>query len=552
LGGVGLAEKEMVLELKNPALLILLIVMVALFVLELQVTLSTPISFGDEGFYARMAQTFGQDLDYPKWMPFRYMELAKRGYSKPPLWSMLNGSFIMIFGFSEAIIKFLTPFIGILIGMAAFFLIKRLFNDKIALIAAIMICTIPSFVTYTVTFYVEMLEVLYTTMFLFLFVIGLKEDKMKYLIVATCFGTLAYFTKKTGILFFAFILIGLVYEILKKKQLFPLLKKYAVLIILPLLLCSSLIFRTYIMYGGFCDVPIFEIPPINSLVSLDCDQFSFQSKYEFAGRTEEVGSENTIWNMGVINYMSFAYGNIWFVVLAAFAGGLIFLYRREPKDMLVLAFLLLYIPIMILSGRGEDAARFALPWASVICLLAAAYYEEAYNFIKSHQRHVAVAIFILVIALGYLNFSDKIGAMVQVKSFYPSFFKACDWIKANTPEGSLVSTLYVYRAGYCSQRRVATINADMALSNNVTYAHEVAKMFGMDYVWINKFAIDPSNRHLSEMIDLSYVQLLEDNSAQNTTALFKKIYEDGPSLGSCSSYWNQNSVCDGNVVYKVV
>ena len=544
-------EKEVVLEFKNPAFIILLVILGVLLVMEMQVAFGNPVSFGDEGYYGSMAKTFGQDLDYPKWTPFRSSVLAERGYSKPPLWPMLQGGIMMFVGSGEAVAKFLTPFIGFLIGVAYFLLIKRLTNEKLALIAAIMISTIPSFVTYTVTFYVEMLEVLYTTMFLFLFILGIKEDKMKYLFVSTFFAVLAYFTKKTGLLLLGLVVVGFVYELIKKKQLVPLLKRYAVLLLVPMLLSSALIFRTYIMYGGFCDVPIFEVPPLNSMVNMNCDVFLFESKYDYVGTTAQVGTEQNIWTLGVADYVNSAYGNIWFIALAAAAGLFVFAARRDVKDVLVIAFLVLYIPVLIRSGRSEDAARFALPWVAAFGLLAASYYDEIYNFAKSRLKGslpvaVLAILVIITIAVGCWNFYGQLSSMSSIKQFYPSFFEGCEWVKENTPENSLVSTLYVYKAGYCSDRRVATQNGDMALSNNATYAYEVAKAYGINYVWINKFAIDPSNNHYSEMTDVDYVKMLEEN---NST--FAKVYEDGNSLQSCQDMWLQGSSCDGNIVYRV-
>ena len=132
--------------------------------------------------------------------------------------------------------------------------------------------------------------------------------------------------------------------------------------------------------------------------------------------------------------------------------------------------------------------------------------------------------------------------MGQVKDFVPSYFTACSWISKNLPEDALVSTLYVHRASYCTQRRIATINADMALSGDVDYIVDVANRLGITHIWINKFSIDYQNRHLSEMIDLNYVLLLEDNPE-----IFEKIYEDGPTMDQC-----MQQLCDGNIVYEVV
>jgi len=82
----------------------------------------------------------------------------------------------------------------------------------------------------------------------------------------------------------------------------------------------------------------------------------------------------------------------------------------------------------------------------------------------------------------------------------------------------------------------------MALSNDVDYILDVASQLGITHIWINKFSIDLQNQHLSEMIDLSYVQLLESNPEH-----FEKMYETGPPMTECVQ-----QLCDGNIIYEIV
>ena len=82
-----------------------------LFVLEMQVVLTTRINFGDEGFHIRMAQWIAEKREYPVWVPFEGTKLERSGFARPPAWNMLEASFMFIFGFHEVVVKFLTPFI---------------------------------------------------------------------------------------------------------------------------------------------------------------------------------------------------------------------------------------------------------------------------------------------------------------------------------------------------------------------------------------------------------------------------------------------------------
>jgi 4-amino-4-deoxy-L-arabinose transferase-like glycosyltransferase len=535
-----LAERELTIELKNPQLLILLVFLSAIFIMELQVSLESPIAFGDEGYHTRMAEWMGEELEYPVWTPFRLTPMTKFAFSRQPLWSLLEGGFIMIFGFTEVIVKILTPFIAFVTGLSTYLIIKEIYNKRVGFLASIISVTIPSFVTYSVLFYTDVLEAFYLSMFFLLFILGMKRNKQSYLILASMLSGLAYLTKKTGIVSVGFIALVFLYELLKHKKPKLAIKKY-----LPLLLIPGLIFlahaaRTFYFYGAPCDVPVLdEIFPTSGR----CGIFEFESQYEYAGRVAEVGTEQTIINMGILSYLEFAYGNIWLVIFGASMGCFLLVKKGRSRDIFVLLAMLTYVLVLAQSiGRAEDAARFAIPWVPILALMAAMAFDEWYKFIRSYQKHIAVIIFIVVIFASYQNFASKIGVMAQVKQFYPSYFEACDWVKENTPEDAIISTLWVHRASYCTQRVVTTLNVDMTQSNDVDYILDVAQQFGITHIWINKFSIDIQNQHLSEMIDLSYVQLLEDNSDH-----FKKIYETGPAMTECTQ-----QLCDGNIVYEVV
>ncbi|MBU5687985.1 MAG: hypothetical protein KQA31_01055, partial [Candidatus Aenigmarchaeota archaeon] len=60
-------DEEIEFEIKNPELLILSIFLLALFILQLRVTLTNPIAFGDEGYHGMLQRYIGLNVDYPKW-----------------------------------------------------------------------------------------------------------------------------------------------------------------------------------------------------------------------------------------------------------------------------------------------------------------------------------------------------------------------------------------------------------------------------------------------------------------------------------------------------
>ena len=121
------------------------------------------------------------------------------------------------------------------------------------------------------------------------------------------------------------------------------------------------------------------------------------------------------------------------------------------------------------------------------------------------------------------------------------FFQACDWVKINLPEDSVLMTFWGYRAGYNCERNVSPGYADIRLSDNPQYIDSVAQQFGITHFFIQKFSI--SQDASRESYSVAFVQLLENNPQY-----FEKVYENGPSLQECINAGG----CDGNIIYKVI
>jgi len=102
-------EKEITIELKHPEIIVLLAFLCIALFLELQVTLNSHITFGDEGFHAKISQVIAERVEYSKWTPVGETEIDKAGFSRPPLWNFLGASLFYIFGLHEWLLKALIP-----------------------------------------------------------------------------------------------------------------------------------------------------------------------------------------------------------------------------------------------------------------------------------------------------------------------------------------------------------------------------------------------------------------------------------------------------------
>ncbi|MFQ6055001.1 MAG: ArnT family glycosyltransferase, partial [Methanosarcinales archaeon] len=174
-------KKEITLEIKHPEIFLLLGFLGIVFFFELQVTLNSPIVFGDEGFHTTLAKWISTEKEYPVWEPTYGTLTSRGGFHQKPLWNILEGSFYLIFGFNDIIVKILTPFIAsILLGVCIFVLVKKIYNEKIGLIASIIAVTLPTLTTYAVLVYTDALFTFYFSLFILTFILAFKTEKIKY------------------------------------------------------------------------------------------------------------------------------------------------------------------------------------------------------------------------------------------------------------------------------------------------------------------------------------------------------------------------------------
>jgi len=529
-------EKEITIELKQPKIMVLLILLLGIFIMESQVILNTPIAFGDEGHHTRMIQWFAEEKEYPVWVPTQGTKLERRSFQRTPLFHLLEGGIASIIGFSEMIVKLLVPLTAMLTGISVFILVKKLYDENVAFIASIICATIPSFVTYSVLIYTDVLATFYFTLFFLTFALALRDNIKKYWILSGVFGSLALLTKMPAIMMYPIIFLVFFYELLKKRNFSALFKKYFVFLLLLILIPSTYFLRSLYYYGTptcSLSLPFFTRD--------GCAIDKFEAKYSFEERTPEAGTEQDVFKMGFMNYIIFAYGEIWLVPLGIFCGLFMIFFDKNKTNILILITLAIFaIYFFQLTGRAEDTARYTLGWISIISLISAIYFKSIYDFIKKYQKYFAVAVFIFVIFFSFQNLKQKLDVMNQVKQFSPLFFEACDWVKANLPDNVLISSVWSSRAVYNCQRNTTGSPADIRLSNDLEYSLEVAEKLGITHLFIQKFSI--MSGAYRESYTPEFVQFLENNPDH-----FVKIFENGPSLQQCL----QQGGCDGNIIYEI-
>lgn len=504
-------------------------------ILELQVTFKSPIAFGDEGFHTRMSQYMAENKEYPVYNPIETTNLEKRGFTRPPLWELLESSIYSVVGFSEIIVKFLTPFIAsALTGLATYILVKKIYDEKIGIIATLIAITFPAVVTYAVLFYVDILFTFYFTLFAFSLILGIKNEDRKYLILSGLFGALAFLTKIVGVFLFIALALIFIYGLVKvKKDFRKLLKIYSLPLIVAFILVAPFLVRNLVYY----ETPLCTAP----LDTSKCDVSSYTPKYSFSKVIEEVGTNVGFLRFGVADYIRFAYGNIWFVGISLI-GGVFLLWKKYQTNVLmsILMLVLLILFARLFDARTEDVARWTLGWSPIIATIGAIYLSELYSILTKYHKYLGVIVILIVIFFGYSSLTQKLTVMSSVKRFSPLFFEACDWVKENLPTDVIITTVWGHHTTYNCQRTVAPNLADFQLSDDVDFIRNVAKENGITHIFIQKFSI--RNDPLQEGYTVNFVKLLEDHPTD-----FKKVYENGPNLQQCL----QQGGCDGSIIYEI-
>jgi len=539
------------IEIKNPVLLVSLVAIAFFTGLGFSVTLNSPIAFGDEGLYVHLGRWIAQNFEYPINIPLYGTKLAYFDFSRPPAWDFLQSGFYMLFGFSELIVKFLTPFIAFLTGISVYILVKKMFNEKVGLVTALVLITIPAYVTYTVLFYVEMLLVFYISLSFLLAALAYQTGERKYWVASGIFAALSILTKTSGyfaLLFYAFFFLLYFY----KKRVGEINRIFPLLAIIVLLLVGPFLLRNQIYYGST------GIPFIGGNSKPTTIQYTPQN--QFAGRATETQTEAALISFGITNYLNFAFGILWFVPLG-FAIGLFLLWiERENKFIFVVPLLLMLIPLTYfsLNIRVEDMARYVLGLVLGIAFTVGIFGGKLWKVLEDRNKYIAYVFILLIIFAAYLNLNSKLTAArfynsqtksyAGYKQFSASFFDMCTYIKSNLPKDAILLSLNTHPTVYNCERQ-AFWNlpdlADIIATNNTLLMKERLKANGITYIFVQKFSL--SNEPIFLSYPVSFVETLV-----NDTKDFKQVRENGASLDFCKSALAQGSVCDGTMLFEVI
>lgn len=508
---------------------LILLVLLAAGILYYFVVLTSPIAFGDEGYYASLGRWVSENALLPKYEPYHETAVFHYLYIKAPFDILLNSFFWGIAG--EAGIKIMIPLFALLAAAMVYLFFEKT-EKRVGLAAAFILLMLPGFITYGVMDYSDALLVLLFTCSAYFGFESLESGDRKKSVLSGAFLAFAILTKVTAV-FLVPLLIG--FAFLKK---FKQWKQLLLIFVVATVAVAPWFARNLVLFNGFCypflpgkceHVADVNIPKLEGI-----DQ-------GLPGPVAEVGTGAGIWKMGYIPYFNFAFGWTASILLVFGIAALIInttanatenkenAEKRKKRDTYLFfaiwfaLFVFLTIHQTFFGGRAEDVPRYTLFGFPAVAGVAGLFVADAYKFLKKYHKAIALMFVLIILATTWVYGQQKLTTMQQIRQKWldpPGFIEGCKWVKQNTPKDSLVYVIYAHQGSYFCDRKaqseVPDKNEIRLLANDTSYEH--LKLHGYDYIMIEQFTV--SVIPYGESTPLQFLQFLE------SSAHFKKVYDN--------------------------
>jgi len=312
----------------------------------------------DEQVYSQMAYHMFKTGDYLT--PSTYGELGI-WTGKPPLLMWLITISYQLFGVTNFATRFFIPFFSVLSLVFVFYLGKKLYNQTVGFLSAIVLGTFTTFYSFSRHAMIDIPLVCFIVASLYFFILGTEEKgNIKYsLLSGVCFG-LAFLTKQTGALLIPLIII--VYLLLTRRKINFLLTKQFLL----LLGTSFLIIKPWLIY-------------MTARFGIDFwNCYFFYSAISRAVTPLEEHSESYLY---YFNYLATNENLLW-VVMLPFAVGLTvyFAFKHSKADILVISWI--SIVMLVFFFAQTKIYYYILPVYPAFALTIASMIYQIANRIK--------------------------------------------------------------------------------------------------------------------------------------------------------------------------
>ena len=360
----------------------------------------------------------------------------------PPLFHIMAAFLYLAFGIynprtAEFGIKLLSPIFGSLTLMLVYLINRKLFNEKITFFSMLFTTFIPIFIDYHVFSYVDGT----LTFFSVLSIYFALEDKF---VKSSVAAGLAALTKYNGI-FVLPILIYITYKNTKNKRI--LIKKLAIIFLVPILIASPWFIRNYVNFGNpFWPLMNFIFHGIgtNIFASAELQKFSLARIFNV---NSIIFTYLAIFGVPDGNYKNIFFFKmpyikilftIWMLAtlffILPFARS--FSSKDKSKSRFLLIWILSYAMVLVLyiGNVGWTATRFFLPAIPALGMLYGMGMDNINFKWKSLNRIFYFVVFLIVIGFIFAE-SAKIVLASREWGKYKEDFA---WIRENTGKNDLI------------------------------------------------------------------------------------------------------------------
>jgi|GEM_PF-3498155 len=540
------------------------------------ITLTTELSFGDEGFYAYMGKYIATHLYFDRYYPMLGSDVLHVSSSRPPAMFYVVALFSL---FGEAGIKIIPPLFVSLSSFLLFLFLSRICGEERAIIAQAFFLTFPVAVKYGNMLYPESVMLLFTTLSFSSFLLYCKNHDKKLLLLSSISSGVAGLFDVTGLFILAPILATSVYR--KDVRAIVIIPSVTLLVVLPWILRNLSLYKSpcYFLSSSTCSI-IYDVEYSNIK----------------EGGSLFVPFGSSLASYEIFNFLVFGFGlqilallSIPFMkekreemllLLSIIAVNALLIYKANPSAESLLRYNIVFLPVVsyILSSivnqslekpyflpaliplsllLARVSSLLAMLVISFLSVLALIYYKnraERYKFfllftplflffISIRQylilslslllpiilvRDKRIDALLILLSCSFSFFSmEYYNMLFNVKHQFDAVVLSCKEIKSMIPEDAVVMTVYDYPFLYHCNRRVVGVQNIPDARKIMLYANETSyellKLWGVDYVFVESYVLVPRHAYSSPS-SMTYEFL---NYMESDTKHFKKIYDNG-------------------------
>ena len=374
--------------------------------------------------------------------PFEFAAL------RMPLLIFLGAIFFKI-GFTEVALKFLITLFSIGLVVVSYFLVKEMYDKKIALIVAFMssIFWLALFNTFRIHNDVPLMFLMYLALFFF-WKGYIKGRNIKMMIYFGISAALALLMKPTaGLLFISLVIFVVITErfaFIKRKELWLGILTFFV-IMSPYFIYSYSTYGTPLAFLGGSHV--FSDP---------AGAASLPFAWQVLGFPQ--------WLLEWPFFIFFIIGLI--VVFGALFLKIDMIFKNKNKqdfaNLFIIIWFLITLVYFIFIERGNPEDRWIMPVILAIFIFSSKGVLFLYEFVKKYQKVIAIGLIIVILAFGfYLQFKHADSIIKVKKDTYMPVKEASLWIKENSNPDDVILSRSITQVTFYSERKVYGFGSGM-------------------------------------------------------------------------------------------